>query len=81
MKTIAVLAALLAIVLADGSSSHFRRTFNNLHKEPPPPPPSILGRAAKVEVKTITQKLDHYDKDNTKTWQMVRIFIKISANI
>lgn len=72
MKTVLVFAVVLAVVLADGSSSHFRRTFNRLHQEPPPPPVSPnLGRAAKVETKFITQKLDHYDNNNDKTWQMV----------
>ncbi|KAL5290289.1 hypothetical protein ACFFRR_009935 [Megaselia abdita] len=71
MKAVVVFAVLLAVVLADGSSSHFRKTFNRLHQEPPPPPVSPgLGRAAKVETKWITQKLDHYDKNNDKTWQM-----------
>lgn len=73
MKAVLVFATVLTVVLADnGSSSHFRKTFNRLHQEPPPPPISpSLGRIARVETKTITQKLDHYDKNNNKTWQMV----------
>lgn len=73
MKAVVIFASVLAVVLADGSSSHFRKTFNRLHQEPPPPPASPnLGRAAKVDIKYIAQKLDHYDKENAKTWEMVR---------
>lgn len=67
-----VLGTLLSSVLGvDESKSHFYRTFNKLHQEPPPPEPSDTGRLLDVNTEWITQKLDHFDETNDKTWQMV----------
>lgn len=59
------------LVLLQGvsSSNVFSRTFNELHDDPGPQTASRVW----VPTKWIDQRLDHFDDDETRTWQMVRI--------
>eukprot|EP00099_Drosophila_melanogaster_P013078 NP_001287406.1 uncharacterized protein Dmel_CG3734, isoform B [Drosophila melanogaster] len=58
--------ALLALGQTHGSI--FERTFKRIHEEPPLP--TTQNRADVVQTLWIEQKLDHFDPEETRTWQM-----------
>ncbi|CAD7093607.1 unnamed protein product [Hermetia illucens] len=64
-----VLALLLAIYLIEvnGQFSPFRKIFQKLHEEPPPPVPVFRNN---INMNYIEQKLDHFDLNEKRTWQM-----------
>lgn len=70
-----VLALLLAIYLIEvnGQFSPFRKIFQKLHEEPPPPVPVFRNN---INMNYIEQKLDHFDPNEKRTWQMVS-FLKL----
>lgn len=63
----AVLAVTAFTAAQEGDISNFAKIFNELHRDPAP------QVATKANVKTlwIEQKLDHFDANGTRTWQMV----------
>ncbi|XP_013105194.2 putative serine protease K12H4.7 [Stomoxys calcitrans] len=70
-KVIITLLAVIAIAvvakaLEEEKATAFVTIFNKLHKEPGP---EIKARA-NVETLHIEQKLDHFDENETRTWQM-----------
>lgn len=68
--------ALVALVASGGAQDRVLKrdvpvlvkTLNDLHRGPPKQP---LLRRDNSEEKWITQKLDHFDDNNDKTYQMV----------
>uniref|UniRef100_A0A1B0GB71 Prolylcarboxypeptidase n=1 Tax=Glossina morsitans morsitans TaxID=37546 RepID=A0A1B0GB71_GLOMM len=44
----------------------FRKSFTNLHKDPAPP----AQTRGHVQVLSIKQRLDHFDENETRTWNM-----------
>lgn len=47
----------------------FIRTLKKLQRGPPE---QIVHNKADIKTEWITQKLDHFDESETKTWEMVR---------
>ena len=74
MKFVVTVVAILAVLaLANGQEETknvpaFVKSLKKLYRGPPE---EQLTRRANVETKWITQKLDHFDDTNQKTWQMV----------
>ena len=62
----------LLVVLAQATAEEnvpvFASSLQDLYREPPAPP--IRSRAV-VATEWITQKLDHFDEAETRTWEMV----------
>ncbi|XP_030374872.1 putative serine protease K12H4.7 [Scaptodrosophila lebanonensis] len=59
---------LLGLTQALARDSIFKRTFQKLHEEPPLP--LKQARDDTVETLWIEQKLDHFDENEIRTWQM-----------
>lgn len=49
----------------------FRKSFTNLHKDPAPP----AQTRGHVQILSIKQRLDHFDENETRTWNMVSRFL------
>lgn len=71
MVTVAAALAVLALVSAVEESKNEPAFVHTLKKLQRGPPTSMVASRA-VTTEWITQKLDHFDATNEKTWQMVR---------
>lgn len=84
MKSTITVVVLFAIAVFSNAESRnkyvpaFVESFQKLHRGPAD---ILVTTRDNVETKWITQNLDHFDKQNKKTWQMVGVLTrKLSYN-
>lgn len=60
-----------------GSSFGSYDVLKGIYQEPPPPTP-VDGLVDAIGVYYVQQKLDHFDKKNNLTWEMVQYILFLS---